>query len=81
MQEMAVQMSEVLVSKKAMLFEYFSLEITNSGDLVSLPLLLGMFYYCHYKKANSRNKTSVTILFRSIFGFTANINRVLLVKY
>ncbi|CAB3258372.1 unnamed protein product [Arctia plantaginis] len=40
MREMAVQMSEVLVSKKAMLYEYFSLDITSSGDVVSLPLLL-----------------------------------------
>lgn len=40
MREMAVQMSELLVNKRSMLYEYFSLEINDSGDLLALPLLL-----------------------------------------
>ncbi|XP_026729771.1 DNA mismatch repair protein Mlh1 [Trichoplusia ni] len=40
MRDMAQQMSELLVNKRAMLYEYFSLEISSSGELVALPLLL-----------------------------------------
>ncbi|XP_075986821.1 DNA mismatch repair ATPase Mlh1 [Anticarsia gemmatalis] len=40
MNELAQQMSELLVSKRAMLYEYFSLQISDSGELLSLPLLL-----------------------------------------
>ncbi|KAJ0170820.1 hypothetical protein K1T71_013592 [Dendrolimus kikuchii] len=40
MKEMAQQMTEMLASKRSMLQEYFSLEISEQGELVSLPLLL-----------------------------------------
>ncbi|KAJ2940140.1 hypothetical protein O0L34_g14179 [Tuta absoluta] len=40
MRELAVQMTELLVEKRAMLLEYFSLEINAQGELVALPLLL-----------------------------------------
>ncbi|KAL4708568.1 hypothetical protein ACJJTC_014176 [Scirpophaga incertulas] len=40
MREMAHQMTELLVSKRAMLLEYFSLEINQKGELLALPLLL-----------------------------------------
>ncbi|XP_059050639.1 DNA mismatch repair protein Mlh1 [Achroia grisella] len=40
MHEMAKQMTNLLISKKAMLMEYFSLEISSDGELLSLPLLL-----------------------------------------
>ncbi|XP_046973198.1 DNA mismatch repair protein Mlh1 [Vanessa cardui] len=38
--DMARQMAELLVSKSSMLFEYFSLQINNRGELLALPLLL-----------------------------------------
>ncbi|XP_047539749.1 DNA mismatch repair protein Mlh1 [Vanessa atalanta] len=38
--DMAKQMVELLVSKCSMLFEYFSLQINNQGELLALPLLL-----------------------------------------
>ncbi|XP_037295967.1 DNA mismatch repair protein Mlh1 isoform X2 [Manduca sexta] len=40
MKELAQQMMELLLNKRAMLFEYFSLEINAEGELLSLPLLL-----------------------------------------
>ncbi|XP_028175172.1 DNA mismatch repair protein Mlh1 [Ostrinia furnacalis] len=40
MREMARQMTELLLSKRAMLYEYFSLEMNEHGDLLALPLLL-----------------------------------------
>ncbi|KAM3960649.1 DNA mismatch repair ATPase Mlh1 [Aphomia sociella] len=40
MHEMAQQMTKLLLSKKAMLLEYFSLEVSADGELLSLPLLL-----------------------------------------
>ncbi|CAG9569272.1 unnamed protein product [Danaus chrysippus] len=40
MREMAAQMTKLLISKGPMLYEYFSLEINNKGELLSLPLLL-----------------------------------------
>ncbi|XP_049880594.1 DNA mismatch repair protein Mlh1 [Pectinophora gossypiella] len=40
MREMAQQMTEMLVNKRAMLFEYFSLEMNADGELLALPLLL-----------------------------------------
>ncbi|CAK1594543.1 unnamed protein product [Parnassius mnemosyne] len=40
MREMVQQMTRLLVSKKDMLFEYFSFEINNDGELLALPLLL-----------------------------------------
>ncbi|XP_072934815.1 DNA mismatch repair protein Mlh1 [Epargyreus clarus] len=40
MREMAQQMTKLLVSKRAMLLEYFSFEMTSNGELVALPLLL-----------------------------------------
>ncbi|KAL0860969.1 hypothetical protein ABMA27_009500 [Loxostege sticticalis] len=40
MREMARQMTELLLSKRAMLYEYFSLEINEEGELLALPLLL-----------------------------------------
>lgn len=39
-QELAKEMKESLVSKRDMLFEYFSLEISGDGELLGLPLLL-----------------------------------------
>nr|XP_026498840.1 DNA mismatch repair protein Mlh1 [Vanessa tameamea] len=38
--DMAKQMAELLVSKCSMLFEYFSLQINDQGELLALPLLL-----------------------------------------
>ncbi|OWR41511.1 mutL protein 1 [Danaus plexippus plexippus] len=40
MTEMAAQMTKLLISKGPMLYEYFSMEINNKGELLSLPLLL-----------------------------------------
>ncbi|KAJ8715614.1 hypothetical protein PYW07_010096 [Mythimna separata] len=40
MRDMAQQMAELLVNKRRMLYEYFSLEIDGNGELLSLPLLL-----------------------------------------
>ncbi|KAI8423107.1 hypothetical protein MSG28_014190 [Choristoneura fumiferana] len=40
MREMAQQMAQLLTSKRAMLLEYFSLELSGSGELLALPLLL-----------------------------------------
>ena len=45
MHEMAKQMTKLLAGKAAMLFEYFSLQITEQGELMSLPLLLGIFLF------------------------------------
>lgn len=44
MQDMAKQMTQLLVSKRAMLYEYFSVQINESGELLALPLLLGKYY-------------------------------------
>lgn len=41
MSQMAKEMTVLLVTKKEMLFEYFSLEINADGELSALPLLLG----------------------------------------
>ncbi|XP_028031768.1 DNA mismatch repair protein Mlh1 [Bombyx mandarina] len=38
--EMAQHMTQLLLSKRAMLYEYFSLEINGNGELLALPLLL-----------------------------------------
>ncbi|XP_013165532.1 PREDICTED: DNA mismatch repair protein Mlh1 [Papilio xuthus] len=38
--EVAKQMTSLLISKKEMLFEYFSLEMNADGELLALPLLL-----------------------------------------
>ncbi|XP_063541972.1 DNA mismatch repair protein Mlh1 isoform X1 [Cydia strobilella] len=40
MREMAQQMCQLLTSKRAMLLEYFSLELSSDGQLLALPLLL-----------------------------------------
>ncbi|XP_052744921.1 DNA mismatch repair protein Mlh1 [Bicyclus anynana] len=40
MHELAQQMRKLLISKRAMLLEYFSIEVTAHGDLAALPLLL-----------------------------------------
>ncbi|KAJ8709702.1 hypothetical protein PYW08_009706 [Mythimna loreyi] len=40
MRDMAQQMAELLVNKRSMLYEYFSLEINGNGELLALPLLL-----------------------------------------
>lgn len=40
MQDMAKQMTQLLVSKRSMLNEYFSLQVNESGELLALPLLL-----------------------------------------
>ncbi|XP_013138041.1 PREDICTED: DNA mismatch repair protein Mlh1 [Papilio polytes] len=40
MSVMAKEMTVLLVTKKEMLFEYFSLEISADGELLALPLLL-----------------------------------------
>ncbi|CAH2227914.1 jg25517, partial [Pararge aegeria aegeria] len=40
MRELSQQMCKLLVSKRAMLLEYFSLEVTAQGELSALPLLL-----------------------------------------
>ncbi|XP_045780420.1 DNA mismatch repair protein Mlh1 [Maniola jurtina] len=40
MRELSQQMVELLVSKRAMLLEYFSLEVTSQGELAALPLLV-----------------------------------------
>ena len=39
--ELANYVSQLLISKKDMLDDYFSMEITEDGKLVSIPLLLG----------------------------------------
>ncbi|XP_037876569.1 DNA mismatch repair protein Mlh1 isoform X2 [Bombyx mori] len=38
--EMAQHMTQLLLSKRAMLYEYFSLEVNGEGELLALPLLL-----------------------------------------
>ncbi|CAG4978872.1 unnamed protein product [Colias eurytheme] len=38
--EMAKQMTKLLVTKRAMLQEYFSFEVNENGELLALPLLL-----------------------------------------
>ncbi|XP_063629903.1 DNA mismatch repair protein Mlh1 [Cydia splendana] len=40
MREMAQQMCQLLTSKRTMLLEYFSLELSSDGQLLALPLLL-----------------------------------------
>ncbi|XP_053619561.1 DNA mismatch repair protein Mlh1 [Plodia interpunctella] len=40
MRELAQKMMEVLLNKRAMLLEYFSLDINGEGELLALPLLL-----------------------------------------
>ncbi|XP_063896192.1 DNA mismatch repair protein Mlh1 [Helicoverpa armigera] len=40
MRDMAQQMAELLVSKRNMLYEYFSLEMNGNGELLALPLIL-----------------------------------------
>lgn len=45
MQDMAKQMTQLLVSKRSMLNEYFSLQVNESGELLALPLLLGKTYF------------------------------------
>ncbi|XP_061723616.1 DNA mismatch repair protein Mlh1 [Cydia pomonella] len=40
MREMAQEMCQLLTSKRAMLLEYFSLELSSDGQLLALPLLL-----------------------------------------
>lgn len=42
--ELAEKIVEILVEKREMLLEYFLLEIDDSGMLLSLPLLLGIFF-------------------------------------
>ncbi|XP_045486061.1 DNA mismatch repair protein Mlh1 [Pieris rapae] len=40
LREMAKEMTKFLLSKKAMLLEYFSFELNDEGELLALPLLL-----------------------------------------
>ncbi|CAH1641501.1 unnamed protein product [Spodoptera littoralis] len=40
MRDMAQQMTELLVGKRNMLYEYFSFEMNSNGELLALPLLL-----------------------------------------
>lgn len=59
MQDMAKQMTQLLVSKRAMLYEYFSLQVNECGELLALPLLLGktysalLFNYKNFHKISS----------------------------
>jgi len=44
--ELARDVTETLVSRALMLNDYFSLEIDTDGNILSIPLLLGMKIVC-----------------------------------
>lgn len=42
-EELARDASEILISKIPMLYDYFSIEIDTDANILSIPLLLGMY--------------------------------------
>lgn len=42
-EELARDATEILISKNAMLNDYFSIEIDTDANILSIPLLLGMY--------------------------------------
>lgn len=42
--ELAQDATEILISKAPMLNDYFSIEIDSDSNILSIPLLLGMYH-------------------------------------
>lgn len=64
-EELARDASEILTSKIPMLYDYFSIEIDTDANILSIPLLLGL--YC-VKTVSHREP----IVYRPTFLVTTN---------
>lgn len=55
-EELAHDATEILVSKAPMLNDYFSIEIDSESNILSIPLLLGMYHKIKVKSTINFNK-------------------------